>query len=67
MHNGPFDEPDSFGIPIFQAKVTKIGTDVGLNILINTGPGYFQNHQKIIFSQFPTWHMEKSPLALSSS
>ena len=29
-HNGPFNEPASFGIPelIFQAKVTKFGTNV---------------------------------------
>ena len=31
-----FNEPDSFGIPglIFQAKVTKFGTNVGLNIQV---------------------------------
>ena len=36
-HNGTFNEPASFGIPglIFQAKVTKLGTKVGLNMLIN--------------------------------
>ena len=29
-HNGPFNEPASFGIPelTFQAKVTKFGTNV---------------------------------------
>ena len=31
MHNEPFNEPASFGIPglNFQAKVTKFGTNVG--------------------------------------
>ena len=36
-HNGPFNDPVPFGIPelIFQARVTKCGTKVGLNMLIN--------------------------------
>ena len=36
-HNGPFNEPVSFGIAGFicNAKVTKLGTNVGINMLIN--------------------------------
>ena len=36
-HNGPFNEPGSFGISrlFFHAKVTKFGTKVGLKMLIN--------------------------------
>ena len=35
-HNRPFNEVINFGIPglIFQAEVTKLGVNVGLNILI---------------------------------
>ena len=44
-YNGPLNEPASFGIPelIFQAKVTKFGTKVGLNKSINISSGFFQN------------------------
>ena len=37
VHNEPFNELGSYGIPrlIFQAKVNKFGTNVGLNMLIN--------------------------------
>ena len=42
MHNGPFNELTSFGIPglIFQAKVTKFGTHVGLNMVIAISSGF---------------------------
>ena len=42
-HNGPFNEPASFGIPglIFQAKVTKFSTKVGLKMLININSVFF--------------------------
>ena len=51
MHNGPFNEPVSFGIPglIFQAKVTKFGTKVGLKMLININSESFHNWQNKIF------------------
>ena len=61
-HNGPFNEPDSFGIPglIFYAKVTKFGTNVGLSMLININFGFYQNLQQKwqILSHFPTSHIE---------
>ena len=43
MHNGPFNEPASFDIPelIFQAKVTKFGIKVGLNMLINMNSVFY--------------------------
>ena len=39
VHNGPFNEPAGFGISglIFQVKV---GTNVGLNMLINLRSGF---------------------------
>ena len=54
MHNGTFNEPASFGIPglIFQPKVTKFGTKVGLQMLININSGVFYNRQKYIFAKF---------------
>ena len=47
-HNGPLIEPGSFSIPglIFQAKVTKFGRNIGLNMFINISPGFYHNHQK---------------------
>ena len=70
MHNGPFYEPASHGIPgiIFQAKVTKCGTNIWWNTLIDISSGFYQHHQKILaifffaFSNFTHW---KSWLALS--
>ena len=64
VHNGPFNEPASFDIPglIYQAKVTKFGTKVGLNILININSGFFHIQQKKILvnfcSHFATSHTE---------
>ena len=54
VHNGPFNEPASFGIPgvIFQAKVTKFGTKVGLKMLININSGFFHNQQKKLGANF---------------
>ena len=54
VHNGPFNEPASFGIPglIFQAKVTKFGTNVGLQMLINIISGFFHNNKKKISAIF---------------
>ena len=62
-HNGPFNEPASFGIPelIIQAKVTKYGTKVGINMLINISSVFFHNSQKKIgdfLSHFATSHTE---------
>ena len=61
-HNGPLIEPGSFSIPglIFQAKVTKFGRNIGLNMFINISPGFYHNHQKkwLIFyalSNFAHW------------
>ena len=53
-HNGPFNEPASFGIPelIFQARVTKFGTKVGLNMLIDISSRFFHNRQKKILAIF---------------
>ena len=47
MHNGPFNEPASFGIPelIFQVKVTKFGIQVGLNMVINISSAFTHNRQ----------------------
>ena len=65
-HNGLFNEPASFDIPelIFQAKMTKFGIKVDLNMLINISSGLFHNHQKKclanFFSHFPTSHMENN-------
>ena len=46
----------------FQAKVTKYGTKVGINMLINIGSGFFiigiKKNFGIFFSHFPTSHME---------
>ena len=58
-HSGPFNEPASFGIPgpLFQAKVTKLGANVGL-INIYCGFGNF-------FYAFSNFAHGKSPLALS--
>ena len=50
-HNGSFNEPASFGIPelIFQARVTKFGTKVGLNMVsISSG----SPKKKDFFSHF---------------
>ena len=54
MHNGPFNEPASLGIPglIFQAKVTKFGTKVGLKMFISINSRYFHNQQKKILASF---------------
>ena len=48
MHNGPFNEPASLGIPglNFQAEVTKFGRNVELNMLINISSRFYQNCQK---------------------
>ena len=70
MHNGPFNEPASFGIPelIFQAKVTTFGTKVGLNMLINISSGFSHNCQinfwRILFRifQLRTWKITVSVL-----
>ena len=70
VHNGPFNEPASFDIPelIFQAKVTKFGTNVRLNMLININSGFFHNHQNkfwgIFFRIFEsrTWKIAVSAL-----
>ena len=69
-HNGPFNEPASFRIPglIFQTKVTKFGTKVGLKMLINIHSGLFHNRQKKIwrfFFAFCNFAHRKSPLVLS--
>ena len=59
-HNGPFNEPASFGIPelIFQVKVTKFCIQVGLNMVINISSAFIHNRQigflAIFFSHFPT-------------
>ena len=59
-----FNELASFDIPelIFQAKVTKFGKYVDLNMLINISSGVIHNSQKKclanIFSHFPTSQME---------
>ena len=69
-HNGPFNEPAAFGIPelIFQARVTKFGTKVGLNMVINISSGFFHSRQKkflAIFFAFSNFPHGKSPLTLS--
>ena len=63
VHNGPLNEPASHGIPglIFQAKVTKCGTNIWWNRLIDIGSGFYQHHEKILaifFSHFPTSHIK---------
>ena len=59
MHNGPFNEPASFGIPvlIFQAKVTKFVTKVGLKMLININSFFFIIGKKnVVFTDhFEIW------------
>ena len=47
-------EPGSFGIPelIFQAKVTKFSTKVGLNMLINMSSGFPHSRQKKFWQFF---------------
>ena len=52
VHNGPFNKPASFGIPglIFQARVIKFGTEVGLNMLINI------SFWRFFFLHFATLH-----------
>ena len=46
----------NFGIPgfIFQAKITKFGANVGLNMLINISPGFYHIRKKwaIVFRIF---------------
>ena len=69
-HNGPINEPASFDIPelIFQARVTKFGTKVGLNMLINISSAFIHNRQigfLANFSAFSNFAHGKSPLALS--
>ena len=71
MHNGPFNELASFDIPelIFQAKVTKFGIKVGLNMVINISSGFFHSRQKKFgefFSHFPTSHISPGALAKKS-
>ena len=53
-HNGPFNEPASFGIPglIFEAKGTKFCTAVGFQMLININSGFIHNQQKIFLANF---------------
>ena len=62
-HNGPFNEPASFGIPglIFQAKVTKLRSQVGLNMLINTNSGFCHNRQKKFWQIFVAFCNSKKP------
>ena len=62
-----FNEPASLGIPelVFQAKVTKFGTKVGQNMLINISSGFFHNCQNFFFT-FSNFAHGKSPSALSS-
>ena len=61
-HNEPFSELRNFGIPgfIFQAKDTKFGTHVGLNIAINISSEFYHNRKIFceIFTSFPTSHFE---------
>ena len=69
-HNAPLNEPASFGILglIFQAKVTKFGTKVGLKMLININSGFFHSRQKKnwqFFFAFCNFAHGKLPLALS--
>ena len=49
-YNRPFNEPINFGIPglIFEAKVSKFGTNVGLMMLINIDSGFYHNCQKFL-------------------
>ena len=44
-HNEPFNELGSYGIPrlIFQAKVNKFGTNVGLNMLIYISSRFYHD------------------------
>ena len=61
VHNWPFNELASFGIPrlISQAIVSEFVTHVGLNMLINISSGFYQTHQKWrFFSHFPTSPIE---------
>ena len=53
-HNGSFNEQASFGIPglIFQAKATKFGTKVGLNMLININSVFFIVAKKKCLANF---------------
>ena len=48
MRNGLFNELNNFGIAglILQAKVTKFGTYVGLNMFINISSGFYHNRKR---------------------
>ena len=66
--NGPSNVQKNFGIPwfIFQPKVTKCGTDVGLKILIKISSGFNSNSLWRNFQSFSNFVFWKWQLALSS-
>ena len=68
-HNGPFNEPNNFGIHglILRVKVIKFGTNAGINMFINKVPDFIMTATMFwrifyVFFYFAHW---KSPLSLS--
>ena len=49
-HNGPFNEPNNFGIHglILRVKVIKFGTNAGINMFINISSGFYHDRNNVL-------------------